>query len=121
MRNNNNKVSSSDIKKNVYSVITVLFSCIYLLLAGLGFPCCVHFLSCANQDCSAAHMGFLLQWLLELRLVGLTRTWGSSWTRDRTHVPGTGGQILYHWTTREVQLILTSDEWWMVMRVMGGW
>ena len=27
----------------------------------------------------------------------------SSWTRDQTHVPCIGGQILNHWTTREVQ------------------
>ena len=27
----------------------------------------------------------------------------SSWTRDGTHVPCTGRQILNHWTTREVQ------------------
>ena len=28
----------------------------------------------------------------------------SSWTRDQMHVPCIGRQILYHWTTREVQL-----------------
>ena len=28
---------------------------------------------------------------------------GSSWTRDRTHVPCTGRRILNHWTNREVQ------------------
>ena len=27
---------------------------------------------------------------------------GSSRTRDRTHIPHTGRQILHHWTTREV-------------------
>ena len=28
---------------------------------------------------------------------------GSSWTRDGTHVPCFGGQILNHYTTREAQ------------------
>ena len=39
-----------------------------------------------------------------LWLTGLAalRQVGSSQTRDRTHVPCTGGQILNHWTTREV-------------------
>ena len=30
---------------------------------------------------------------------------GSSWTRDWTHVPYIGRQILYHWTTREALII----------------
>ena len=31
---------------------------------------------------------------------------GSSWTTDRTHVPGIGRWILNHWATREVQNFL---------------
>ena len=33
---------------------------------------------------------------------------GSSWTRDLTHVPYNGWQILNHWTTREVPIPLVS-------------
>ena len=29
---------------------------------------------------------------------------GSSWVRDRTHIYCTGGQILYHWATREAPM-----------------
>ena len=35
--------------------------------------------------------------------VGALQNAGSSRTRDRTHVPCTGKQILNHWTAREVQ------------------
>ena len=36
--------------------------------------------------------------------VGLVDPWhvGSSWTRDETHVPGIGRQILNPWITRKV-------------------
>jgi len=34
---------------------------------------------------------------------------GSSWTRDLTHVPYNGWQILNHWTTREVPIPLVFD------------
>ena len=61
--------------------------------------------------------GFSLQWLLLLQspsfgvhelqklwCMGLSVPWnvGSSWTRDQTHVPCIGKQILYYWATREV-------------------
>ena len=44
----------------------------------------------------------------ELGHTGLVVPWqvASSWTRDRTHVPGIGRWILNHWTTREVQISL---------------
>ena len=60
--------------------------------------------------------GFSLEWLLfsqilgsracrlqQLWCMGLVALWhvGSSWTRDRTHVPCIGGQILNPWTIRE--------------------
>ena len=38
---------------------------------------------------------------------------GSSQTRDRTHVPCIGRQILNRWTTREV-LVLASDLWFIL-------
>ena len=31
---------------------------------------------------------------------------GSSWTRNQTHVPCIGRQILNHWTIREVQKLV---------------
>ena len=36
--------------------------------------------------------------------VGALQNVGSSWTRDRTHVPCTGRWILNHWTTKEAQM-----------------
>ena len=40
-------------------------------------------------------------WLWHMGLVA-PRHVKSSWTRDQTHVPCTGRQILNHWTTRKV-------------------
>ena len=46
-----------------------------------------------------------LWWAQYLWCMDLVTPWhvGSSWTRDRTHVPCTGRRILNHWTNREVQ------------------
>ena len=61
-----------------------------------------------HRLCSLWHMGSLVElsscgvWALLPR--GM---WDlSSLTRDQTHVPWTGRQIFYHWTTREVPLIV---------------
>ena len=43
--------------------------------------------------------------LLGMRAQSLWHT-ESSWTRDRTHVPGIGRWILNRWTAREVQISL---------------
>ena len=52
------------------------------------------------QSTACRHVGsvFATQGLIALRHVG------SSWTRDWIHVPCILGQILNHWTTREVPL-----------------
>ena len=57
-------------------------------------------------------LGFSLGWLLLLwskdsRHTGLVAPQfvGSSWTRDRTHVPCIARHILNHWTTREVPFV----------------
>ena len=46
---------------------------------------------------------------------------GSSWTRDRTHVPCTGRQILNHWTTRKnppiFPEILEREVKWVLGRI----
>ena len=40
----------------------------------------------------------------------------SSWTRDRTHVPCIGRQILNHWTTREVLLKIFKRRFQLLKR-----
>ena len=65
-----------------------------------------HFLSCD------ALWWLLLLWSSGSRVVRLLQWWhmgsvalqhvGSSQTRNQTHVPCTGRQILNHWTTRKV-------------------
>ena len=66
--------------------------------------------------CSLRQMDFSLPRLLLLQSTGsraqaqqlwctglaAPRPVGSSWTRDRTHVPCIGRRILIHWTTRQV-------------------
>ena len=53
-----------------------------------------------------------MHWLQELRPTSLADLWhvGSSWSRDRTHVPCIGRQILNHWTTRWVHKILNFKQ-----------
>ena len=53
---------------------------------------CVGFSSCSTRA----------QWLWRTGFVAPQHV-GSSWTRDRTHVPCIGRRILNHWATREVQ------------------
>ena len=57
-----------------------------------------------------------------LQSTGLTASWhvGSSQTRDQTHVPCTGRQILNHWATKEVpdSAFLTSSQ---VVSVLLAW
>ena len=44
---------------------------------------------------------------------------GSSWTRDGTHVPCIGSQVLNHWTTGEVPgFVLVSGLFLVVMDVV---
>ena len=52
--------------------------------------------------------GLPLPWLLLLWNTGLVapKHVGSSWTRDQTRVPGTGGWILIHSATKEVPISL---------------
>ena len=104
-------------KKPNLNIKTQIF--IYLFLAALGLCCCVRaFSSCGKR-------GLLFVAVLTLLIVvpslvvehglqahGLQELWhtglaalrhvGSSWTRDRTHVPCIGRQILNHCATREV-------------------
>ena len=84
-----------------------------IFLAPLGLPCCVRvFSSCAVRASPCGGFSCCREWTLEWKLqqlwLGLTALWhvGSSWTRDRIHVPHTGRQILNHWTNKKVPLKL---------------
>ena len=95
----------------------------------LGLCCCPWpFSIVVNGRCSWLWCtGFSLQWLLVFSLqaqqswrTGLVplRHVESPQSRDRTHVPCIGRQILDHWTTREVQpreLLHTLDSYWNVI------
>ena len=81
----------------------------------LGLHCCIQaFPSCREQghllfqSMGSRYVGFSSwgSWALQCGLsrhMGLVAPWrvGSSQTRDRTHVPCIGRQILNHGTTRE--------------------
>ena len=84
------------------------------LLAALGPHCCTWaFSSCSERGLLLAAVCRLLiavaSLVAERRLKGLQKLWctglvalwhvGSSWTRDGTHVPCIGRQILNPWTT----------------------
>ena len=70
---------------------------------------CWDFIVVLRLSLVVASQGFSLQWGSEaqaqwLRCTGLVALWHveSSWTRDPTHVPCIGRQILNPWATREV-------------------
>ena len=68
-----------------------VFSLRWLLLLGTIGSSCTGVSSCSTWA----------QWLWHTGLVA-PRHVKSFWTRDQTHVPCTGRQILNHWTTRKV-------------------
>ena len=86
----------------------------------LGLHCCIQaFPSCREQghllfqSMGSRYVGFSSwgSWALQCGLsrhMGLVAPWrvGSSQTRDRTHVPCIGRQILNHWTTGEAPGIM---------------
>ena len=84
------------------------------MACGLLSSCGVQvFFSCGagSRLCSLRHVGSLVE-AHELSCCGAwallpccTRDLNSP-TRDRTHLPCIGRQILYHWTTREVPTLL---------------
>ena len=55
-----------------------------------------------------AERGLQGAWAQYLWHVGLVALWhvGSSWTRDRTHVPCIGRQIRNPWTTYKIQIVI---------------
>ena len=88
----------------------VLF-CYLLFLAALGLHCCARAFSSCDQR--APHCsGFSCCGRMDYRVYRLQSLWPtglvaprhveSSRTRDQTHVPSVGWQILNHWITREV-------------------
>ena len=114
---------SSDSSHFLYKIFSYLyilktFVFIYLFMAVVGLCCCVRaFSSCGNQgllsSCGAraAHCsGFhgaesrvQASAVVAQQLVALQHM-DSSRSRGRTHAPCIGGQILNHWTSREVQI-----------------
>ena len=89
-----------------------------LFLAALDLRCCTWLSLVAESrgySLVLAPKPLIAVWLLlllsmssrvrtQLWPMGPVAPWhvGSSWTRDRTHVPCIGRRILNHWTTREV-------------------
>ena len=72
---------------------------------------------------SSVH-GILQARLLEWVAIPFSR--GSSRPKDRTHIPcisHTGRQILYHWQTREMDLICLKEKeawtWWQLCKASG--
>ena len=95
-----------------YANVKLLLFLIYLFWLHGSSLLLLAFLSCGEPRAT------LQLWLsgsrLRLNSCGCSslvalRNVGSSWTRDRTHVPGLGRQILNCWTTREglIKLLLT--------------
>ena len=86
------------------------FGCIGSSLWRVGFSlvvaCRFSLSSCGAR--APGHMGSVVcgTWALSLRCVSsvVVACGLSCPTRDRTGIPCTGRQILYHWTTREVPL-----------------
>ena len=79
----------------------------------LGLCCCLG-VACGLSRCGtqAQELGYM--GLVALRCVRSFRT------RDRTHIPSMGRQILNHWTTREVPIVsfaLLTEQSCVVMRV----
>ena len=72
---------------------------IYLFMAALGLSCCTRALASLLLWSTGSRAQAQQLWR-----TGLVALWhaGSSQSRDRTHVPCIGRQILNHCTTREV-------------------
>ena len=83
------------------------------------FGCTGSLLQCTSLSLIAEH-GLLLLWSTGFRRAGFSKLWflgltalqhvESSQTRDGTHVPCIGRQILSHWTTREVWSTFLKDD-----------
>ena len=73
----------------------------YSLVAVLGLLTAVSSLVAEHR--LQAHGLSQLQHVSSLAVLVALRHMGSSWTRDRTHVPCIGRWILNHWTNRETQ------------------
>ena len=102
----------------------VFYNLFILFLATLGLRCCVWaFSSCGERweptlcwgaqashcrcfsCCEALVTQVSVVWCKGLVVLHHVE---SSWTRNRTHVPCTGRQILNHWTTREIPCVNPS-------------
>ena len=90
-----------------------LFKNIDLFMAVLGSCCCMrapHVAVCALLIAAASLVGStgsgLAVSVAVAHSLSCPRHGESSQSRDPTHVPCTGGWILNHWTTREVQCYL---------------
>ena len=96
-------------------------------LAAPGLHCCAWlFSSCGRGLLLVACTGFSLHWPLLETTVLATRVsvvaecgsvvvalvlscseaYGSSWTRDQTHVPCIDRHVLNHWATKEFRVLL---------------
>ena len=85
------------------SAVHFLKNCIF---TALGLSCCMWaFFSCGKRGCTVqpSHRSAFSLWHL-----GWAAPWhvGYPQTRDQTHVPCIGRQILNHWTTREAPIHL---------------
>ena len=91
-----------------------------ITLAVLSLHCCIWaFSSCSEWGLLfIAVLRFLIAVASLVAAQGLqstnsvaTQPVRCSWTKDQTHVPCTGRQILNHWTIREVPIKPVSDTW----------
>ena len=73
-----------------------------LLCAGFLLQWLLFLWSTGSRHADFSSCGAWAQWLWPTGLVAPQHV-GSSWTRDRTHVPCIGRRILIHWATREAQ------------------
>ena len=91
---------------NYFLAVLGLHCCVWafsVVVSGGCSPVVVHrlFIAVASLVSEYRLQGARTQWLWHIGLVAMWHL-GSSWTRDRTHGPCIGRQILNHWTTREV-------------------
>ena len=101
---------------HAYYVLGVFFGCLGSLLLHTGFlqlrragatlRCGVQASHCGGFSCCGARaLGTKASVVVALSLVTPWHV-GSSWTRDRTHVPCIGRWIINHCATREVPMLI---------------
>ena len=106
---------------------------IFVYLAVLGLRCCIS-LAAVSGVCLLWSRGRGPPWAQYLQLagsgaqaqslwrLGLVAPWhvGSSWTRDQTHVPCIGRQILNHWPPKKVLFLLFFDRICLISLMMSS-